>query len=103
MIRDSKIDSLKGFLIILVVVGHIPFGNFNIEKVDAINYAIRWFYFFHMPLFLVVSVLFIKSEYNLLIKRASLILLPYLFWFFYGHKRMLLENPIEFTGGGTHG
>ena len=103
MTRDSKIDSLKGFLIILVVVGHIPFGSFNIEKVDAIKYFTHWFYFFHMSLFLAVSVLFIKSEYSWLIKRASLILLPYLFWFFYGHKRMLLENPIEFMGGGSHG
>lgn len=103
MSRDLKIDSLKGFLITLVVIGHIPFGSFNIEKVDSIKYFTQWLYFFHMPLFLAVSVLYIKDNYNWFFKRASLILIPYLFWFFYGHKKMLIENPVDFMGGGTYG
>jgi len=103
MSRDLNLDTLKGLLIVLVVVGHIPFGHFSIEKYDSIKYFSQWFYFIHMALFLAVSVLIIKSDYNWLLKTASLILIPYLFWFFYGHKRMLLENPIEFMGAGTHG
>lgn len=99
MTRDLKLDSLKGFLIVLVVIGHIPFSNFNIEKISIVEYFGQWFYIFHMPLFFAVSVLFIKTDYQWLFKRASFILIPYLFWFFYGHKRMLLENPIEFIEG----
>lgn len=99
MSRDFKIDSLKGFLILLVVIGHIPFSSFLIEKPEVINFFVRWFYFFHMPLFLAISILFIKNDYEWIFKRASLILVPYLFWFFYGHKKLLIENPLEFVGG----
>jgi len=102
MSRDLRLDTLKGLLIIFVILGHIPFSFFNIEKINILQTFTMWFYFFHMPLFLAISVLFIKDSYSWILKRALLILLPYLFWFFYGHKRMLLENPLEFMGG-THG
>jgi len=102
MNRDLKLDSLKGFLIILVVIGHIPFGSFNLEKTEILKYFTQWLYFFHMPLFFAISVLFIKTKYAWLVKRASLILVPYLFWFFYGHKRMFLETPLDFVGISLH-
>lgn len=51
-----------------------------------------------MPLFLTVSTLFIKNSYDWLLKRASLILIPYLFWFFLGHVKMLITNPEIFLG-----
>ena len=37
-----------------------------------------------------------KGSFNWLKKRVSLVLLPYLFWFFYEHKRMLLDNTDVF-------
>jgi len=96
MKRDLNLDSLKGFLIILVVFGHFPFEFFSIERSTILINIIAFVYFFHMPLFLSISALFIKSDYNWLIKRASLILIPYFFWFLYDHRRMLLIAPKDF-------
>lgn len=53
MERDYRIDSLKGFLIILVVLGHVitEFDNVNI-----FNHAVMGLiYVFHMPLFVLLS------------------------------------------------
>lgn len=96
MKRDLNLDSLKGFLIILVVFGHLPFEFFSIERSTILIDIIAFVYFFHMPLFLSISALFIKSDYSWLIKRASLILIPYLFWFLYDHRIMLLIAPRDF-------
>ncbi|TRX13403.1 acyltransferase family protein [Flavobacterium gawalongense] len=98
MKRDFNLDFLKGFLIILVVYGHIPFEFFSIEKSSLLSNIGSLIYFFHMPLFFTVSALFIKSSYDWLIKRASLILAPYLFWFFYGNRRIFIENTDVFFG-----
>jgi fucose 4-O-acetylase-like acetyltransferase len=97
--RNLKIDTLKGFLIILVVIGHIPFSYFSLQTITPITIFSSWLYFFHMPLFLAISTLFIKANIKWLGKRFLLILSPYLFWFFWAHKRMLLQNPTEFIGG----
>ena len=53
MARDYRIDSLKGLLIILVIMGHIitTFDNQNV-----VNHAVMGLiYSFHMPLFILVS------------------------------------------------
>ena len=54
MIRIQYIDSLKGFAIVLVVMGHI-FGFSQPE--DGIN---TFIYTFHMPLFMFLSGLVIS-------------------------------------------
>lgn len=97
MNRDLNLDSLKGLLILLVVVGHIPFGNFFIQRPDVYSKLVAWIYFFHMPLFFSLSVLFIKNNYKWLTKRAFIILAPYLFWFFFANKFLLVSNPLEFS------
>lgn len=52
MKRDLTIDSIKGFLIILVVLGHIIGSNID----HNINLYIRnLIYLFHMPLFIFIS------------------------------------------------
>jgi len=96
MIRDTRLDSLKGMLILLVIIGHIPYSYFNLERNYIITFLSEWLYFFHMPLFLVLSIFFIKNNYLWIIKRILLILLPYLFWFNFLHSNMLLHNPIKF-------
>ena len=53
--RNLRLDSLKGFLIFLVILGHIP-GDYNL------NYFI---YVFHMPLFVLLSGYFTKTPSNL--------------------------------------
>ncbi|HBZ1362649.1 TPA: acyltransferase [Klebsiella pneumoniae] len=54
-VRNLSFDLLKGFLIILVITGHILPGNAN-EGLRGI------IYYSHMPLFLGVTGYFIKSE-----------------------------------------
>ena len=53
MARDLRIDSLKGFLIILVLVGHVIIA---VDNVNVINHAVMGLiYVFHMPLFILIS------------------------------------------------
>lgn len=53
MERDSRLDSLKGFLIILVVIGHVITV---LDNVNVINHAVMGLiYSFHMPLFILIS------------------------------------------------
>jgi peptidoglycan/LPS O-acetylase OafA/YrhL len=73
---------------------HIVF--FSIEKLQLSSRISSFIYFFHIPLFLGMSAIFIKGNYNWLIKRATLILLPYVFWFLYEHKIMFFENTNVF-------
>ena len=53
MARDLRIDSLKGFLIILVLLGHVITA---VDNVNVINHAVMGLiYVFHMPLFILIS------------------------------------------------
>lgn len=53
MARDGRIDTLKGLLIILVVLGHLIT---TIDNVNVINHAVMGgIYIFHMPLFIFIS------------------------------------------------
>ena len=59
--RNHKLDSLKGFLIITVVLGHI-LGD---GSQDVLNKYCRMFiYTFHMPLFILISGYFTKIKDN---------------------------------------
>lgn len=61
--RDKRIDAIKGFLIILVVLGHV-LGN---DDLDVASKCCKSFiYTFHMPLFVLVSgyLTTIKSDIN---------------------------------------
>ena len=53
MARDPRIDSLKGFLIILVILGHVIT---SLDNTNVVNHALMGLiYIFHMPLFILVS------------------------------------------------
>ena len=59
MARDYRIDTLKGFLIILVVVGHVIT---MLDNSNVLNHALMGLiYIFHMPLFILVSGYLTKS------------------------------------------
>lgn len=52
MSRDNRLDSIKGFLIILVILGHL----IGVCGTGTINGSVRTFiYTFHMPLFIFIS------------------------------------------------
>ena len=66
MNRDIRLDSLKGFLILLVILGHI-IGESNITSCGTGDYwggARLWIYLFHMPLFVLLSGYFSRRKNN---------------------------------------
>ena len=53
MARDNRIDTLKGLLIILVILGHIIIAT---DNANTVNHALMGLiYVFHMPLFILIS------------------------------------------------
>ena len=58
MARDNRIDTLKGLLIILVIMGHFIT---TLNNVNLVNHAVMGLiYIFHMPLFILISGYFTK-------------------------------------------
>lgn len=58
MARDNRIDSLKGLLIILVIMGHFIT---TLDNTNVVNHAVMGLiYIFHMPLFILISGYFTK-------------------------------------------
>lgn len=80
--RLPYLDSIKGVLIILVVIGHaIQFCMPDYEQ----NFCFRFIYSFHMPLFFFVSgYLANRGFYNSSVigKRAYQLLIPFIVWAF---------------------
>lgn len=53
MARDNRIDSIKGLLIILVILGHLIIA---LDNYNYINHCVMGLiYIFHMPLFILIS------------------------------------------------
>jgi len=90
--RVGYIDSIKGFAILLVVMGHVIANWFNdfytVHDDDPDNQLLVWrlIYSFHMPLFMFCSGLFqpIMDEnstmcyfWNVLVKRFKVLIIPY--------------------------
>lgn len=69
--RNFKIDNLKGFLIILVVFGHLLELIMN---QGAVKYIYEWIYSFHMPLFVFLSGYFYKYSFKKIVQK---LLCPY--------------------------
>lgn len=71
--RYKSVDITKGFLILLVIISHIP----NIVSYSP--YLIRWIHSFFMPSFFVLSGLFFmpKKTTSLLKKKFYTLLIPY--------------------------
>ncbi len=86
--RLDYIDILKGFGIILMVLGHMWFGHFNYET---------YLYAFHMPLFFLISGYLFKAPENLGVsirKKMRSLLVPYfVFGFIYFFAWLILNYP----------
>ncbi|MBU0671006.1 acyltransferase family protein, partial [Patescibacteria group bacterium] len=83
--RDLKIDSLKGFAIVAVIIGHlcvltsgITTANENLWlNIDLVIETVLPVYYFHIPLFFAMSILFVKEfSIKFLKKRFVQILVP---------------------------
>ena len=81
--RLPYLDSIKGVLIILVIIGHaIQFCIPDYEQ----NFCFRFIYSFHMPWFFFVSgYLANRGYYNSSVigKRACQLLIPFIVWAFF--------------------
>jgi fucose 4-O-acetylase-like acetyltransferase len=84
--RDLLFDAMKGFGIILVILGHaLQSGSPQADE----NFAFRMIYSFHMPLFFFISgyVLQINLEgkplapFSFILKKARALVLPFLSWY----------------------
>ena len=79
MARIKKFDYIKGFAIILIVLGHALTYCYSLKDIYKIIYS------FHVPLFFIISGYFFNSELNFKCfckKKAKRLLLPYLFYSF---------------------
>lgn len=87
--RLFYLDNLKAILIILVVLGHAI--QFAVPEYLH-NFAFRFIYSFHMPLFLAISGFLTykkQPDRNLIKKRAVQLLIPFVVWAFI---RPLVDN-----------
>lgn len=100
--RKSEFDILKGLLIIFVVAGHVVNGD------SCIHSIIFWF---HMPLFLMISGYFIKDKSNETITLKDSLLrlfkrywIPYFSWsiflFLFIHPEGVLKYLARVAWGG---
>lgn len=82
--RNNTIDAMKGFGIILVVLGHVIQGNITVPDNNIIY---RYIYSFHMPLFMFLSgyVAYItnnKINNNFLFIKTKELFVPFISWYF---------------------
>ena len=100
--RKPEFDILKGLLIIFVVIGHIVCGESQIHTI------IFWF---HMPVFLMVSGYFLKDSTTIkpwskaaLSKLFQRYCVPYLSWsillFIVFHPESIWKNAVRTCWGG---
>lgn len=77
--RDNRLDSIKGFLIILVVLGHL-IGECGTGVISGKVWT--FIYTFHMPLFVLVSgyLTKIKDDKNSFWKGIKKIAIPFAFF-----------------------
>lgn len=77
MIRDLKLDNLKGLAMILVVLAHF-IQETHFYTAFAFNFTYKFIYLFHMPLFIFISGYLSKISPNNTIKSFKGIFIPYL-------------------------
>ncbi|MBB6271531.1 fucose 4-O-acetylase-like acetyltransferase [Pedobacter cryoconitis] len=79
--RDKNIDALRGFAIILVILGHsLQYSGLKFDE----NICFRLIYSFHMPLFMFisgyVSLFSVEKIVSGFKKRSVLLLFPFFSW-----------------------
>lgn len=107
--REKLPDILRGFAIIMVVLGHcIQEGSGEIFKAQTLFFSdkiYQFIYSFHMPLFMMVSgylsytsitrAVSKKEILSLLKRRSSALLIPVFMWTALDYIRILVTNHIN--------
>ena len=81
--RLLGVDALRGFAILLVVLGHSISNAVNLNQVVRANplyYTSNFIYTFHMPLFFLVSGYVLFGKRIKIRDRALRLLMPFLAW-----------------------
>lgn len=85
--RNELLDLLKGFAILLVVLGHAV--QYNLPKTFDSHPVFRLIYSFHMPLFMFisgyVSSFTFKGNIDTILSRLRTLMLPFWSWFFFSY------------------
>lgn len=85
--RNELLDLLKGFAILLVVLGHAV--QYNLPKTYDSHPIFRVIYSFHMPLFMFisgyVSSFSFKGSMGTILSRLRTLMLPFWSWFFFSY------------------
>ena len=94
--RNTQIDSLKFFLIFLVLVGHCLDINLGLHSNNAL---FRFIYSFHMPVFVILSGIMFKEKgvKKLIVGCITLAITYLVFQLLYGGK------TLEYKGGSILG
>lgn len=77
MIRDLKFDNLRGFAIILIVLGHF-IEETKFFDFFEFNFTYRFLYLFHLPLLIFISGYFSKDSAQSSTKAFKTVFIPYL-------------------------
>lgn len=104
--REVLPDIIRGFAIILVVLGHcIQEGSGNLYKEQQLYFGdevYQFIYSFHMPLFMMISGYLAWGSLNrangkrgLLKKRVSSLLVPIFMWTAIDYIRILIINTLK--------
>ena len=89
--RHQGLDALRGVLVAAVVIGHFPVSARGHNPFGSLP---DWLYFFHIPLFLALSCLFIKPfTPGRMGRRAVPVLVPYGAWVVLAQPGRLLRQP----------
>jgi fucose 4-O-acetylase-like acetyltransferase len=85
MERISFIDGLKGYAIILVVIGHVI--TYTSPSDFSRSWLFSFIYSFHMPLFLFLSGFLVYlyppgRVYSFILKKMKVLVYPYFLWLF---------------------
>ncbi len=91
--RSKYIDVMKGLLITLVVIGHLPFFDYNSRTLTLI-------YSFHMPAFLIIGGMLSHIDKNtklstIIIKRIKGTLIPYFTFYIISFFLVPTESAIK--------
>ncbi|MBX9757482.1 MAG: acyltransferase [Beijerinckiaceae bacterium] len=86
--RVEWVDTCKGIAIFLVVVGHTLGGLINsrlMSQSPAVSHVIRWIYAFHMPVFFMLSGMFLprslrKPLQSFTADKLRTVAYPYVVW-----------------------
>lgn len=102
--RDSSFDVLKGFLIILVIIGHVI--RISVSGDTWHNPVYNTIYLFHMPMFIFISGYFSnsigkKTFFSLVRSRAKRILVPWAIYTLISVLFFLASSQFDLLGSNS--